>query len=247
MNYVREYRNGGACQAQAPYDSPRRREQAAATRREILEAAQRLFERAGLRRDRRWRRSRPRPASRSRRSTSPSRPRAACCARSGTCSCAATTTTSPSPERAWYREVLEEPDPAAPAAAERAQLTRGQAARRRRARGDPQRRPPDPDIEALWNRIQSDFYDNQRAIVEGAGREERARARARRRRAPPTSSGRSTTPTCGSCSSRGAAGRPSSTSSGSATPPARSCSRARTPPDRTLLYTREASNGARRT
>src|SRR5947208_15658101 len=30
-----------------PYDSPRRREQAAATRREILEAAQRLFERDG--------------------------------------------------------------------------------------------------------------------------------------------------------------------------------------------------------
>ena len=30
-----------------PYNSPRRREQAAATRREILEAAQRLFERQG--------------------------------------------------------------------------------------------------------------------------------------------------------------------------------------------------------
>ena len=25
--------------------------------------------------------------------------------------------------------------------------------------------PVDPDIEALWNLIQSDFYDNQRAIV----------------------------------------------------------------------------------
>jgi hypothetical protein len=24
----------------------------------------------------------------------------------------------------------------------------------------------DPDIEALWSRIQTDFYDNQRAIVE---------------------------------------------------------------------------------
>ena len=45
------------------YDSPRRREQAAATRREILEAAQRLFERTATPR-RRWRRSRPRPASR---------------------------------------------------------------------------------------------------------------------------------------------------------------------------------------
>ena len=26
--------------------------------------------------------------------------------------------------------------------------------------------PTDPDIAALWSRIQSDFYDNQRAIVE---------------------------------------------------------------------------------
>ena len=26
--------------------------------------------------------------------------------------------------------------------------------------------PADPDIEALWDRIQTDFYDNQRAIVE---------------------------------------------------------------------------------
>ena len=25
--------------------------------------------------------------------------------------------------------------------------------------------PTDPDIEALWGRIQSDFYDNQRSIV----------------------------------------------------------------------------------
>ncbi len=31
----------------------------------------------------------------------------------------------------------------------------------------PVARPPlDPDIQTLWNRIQSDFYDNQRAIVE---------------------------------------------------------------------------------
>ena len=26
--------------------------------------------------------------------------------------------------------------------------------------------PTDPDIAALWGRIQTDFYDNQRAIVE---------------------------------------------------------------------------------
>src|SRR5918994_266656 len=71
------------------YDSARPREQAAATRREILQAAQRLFEGHGN---------------------------------------AAT--------------------PMAPIAA-----GAGDAA------------PTDPDIGALWSRIQADFYDNQRAIV----------------------------------------------------------------------------------
>ena len=81
------------------YESPRRRQQAADTRRDILEAAQRLFEQQGyaattmaaiaaeagvVAEDRLPRRSRP---------------RAACCARSGTCSCAATRTMFPSRER----------------------------------------------------------------------------------------------------------------------------------------------------
>jgi hypothetical protein len=29
--------------------------------------------------------------------------------------------------------------------------------------------PADPDIAALWDRIQSDFYDNQRVIVKALG------------------------------------------------------------------------------
>ena len=42
------YSNGRSVNPKRSYDSPRRREQAAATRRDILEAAQRLFERQGF-------------------------------------------------------------------------------------------------------------------------------------------------------------------------------------------------------
>ena len=38
--------------------------------------------------------------------------------------------------------------------------------------------PSDPELGALWSRIQSDFYDNQRAIVESLHAQERACGRA---------------------------------------------------------------------
>jgi len=77
------------------YDSPRRREQAAATRREILEAAQPLFERQGYA-------ATTMAAIASEAGVALKtvyvafETRAACLARSGTCSCAATRPTSPS-------------------------------------------------------------------------------------------------------------------------------------------------------
>jgi AcrR family transcriptional regulator len=69
-------------------------------------------------------------------------------------------------ERPWYREVVEEPDPE--------RQLRGNA---RNARLVKERiagvlkilrsaAPVDPDAEALWRLIQTDFYDNQRVIVE---------------------------------------------------------------------------------
>jgi AcrR family transcriptional regulator len=69
-------------------------------------------------------------------------------------------------ERPWYREVVEEPDPD--------RQLRGNA---HNARLVKQRiagvlkilrsaAPVDPDAEALWRLIQTDFYDNQRVIVE---------------------------------------------------------------------------------
>jgi AcrR family transcriptional regulator len=69
-------------------------------------------------------------------------------------------------ERPWYREVVEEPDP------ER-QLRRNAGNARlvkERIAGVLKilrsAAPVDPDAEALWRLIQTDFYDNQRVIVE---------------------------------------------------------------------------------
>ena len=147
------------------YDSPRRREQAAATSRDILEAAQRLFERRGYAR------------------TS----MAAVAAEAGvalkTVYLAFETKRGvlaalwhlrlrgdqepvPVGERPWFREVIEEPDPKRQLqlnarnsrnVKERAgalmEILRGAAS-------------ADPELAALWNRIQAEFYDNQRSIVE---------------------------------------------------------------------------------
>jgi AcrR family transcriptional regulator len=146
------------------YDSPWRREQAAATRRDILEAAQRLFERQGY----------------------AATTMAAVAADAGVALktvYAAFETKSgvlralwnallrgdeddvPVQERGWYREVLDEPDP-------RRQLrlnARNSRTVKERIAGVLEvirhAAPLDPEIAALWSRIQSEFYENQRAIV----------------------------------------------------------------------------------
>jgi AcrR family transcriptional regulator len=147
------------------YDSPRRREQAAATRREILDAAQRLFERQGY----------------------AATTMAAIAAEAGvalkTVYVAFETKSGllralwhlllrgdeddvPIPERAWYREVVAEPDPERKLrlGAHNARLVKERAAAlmgviRSAAAAD-------ADAEELWSRIEFDFYDNQRAIVQ---------------------------------------------------------------------------------
>ena len=105
-------------------------------------------------------------------------------------------------DRAWYREVLDEPDPERQLRLN-ARNARAVKAAHRGALLDVIRHaaPLDAEIAALWSRIQSDFYDNQRAIVQSLDDQGGAAAGPRRRRGRPTSSGRSTTPTCGSCSS----------------------------------------------
>jgi AcrR family transcriptional regulator len=147
------------------YNSPRRREQAAATRRVILDAAQRLFERDGYA------------------STS----MAAVAAEAGvalkTVYVAFETKAGllralwhrllrgdddeiPVGEQAWYQEVIAEPDPELQLrlnarnsrivkvrAGALMEVIRGAAA-------------ADPEIGGLWKRIQAEFHANQGAIVE---------------------------------------------------------------------------------
>ena len=147
------------------YDSTRRREQAAATRLEILEAGQRLFERDGY----------------------AATTMAAVAAEAGvalkTVYLAFETKAGllralwhlrlrgdeddvPIGERPWYREVIAEPDPERQLrlGARNAREVKGRAAKlmlvMRDAAG------ADVDTAALWRRIQDDFLANQRAVVD---------------------------------------------------------------------------------
>jgi AcrR family transcriptional regulator len=147
------------------YNSARRREQAAATRRDILDAAQRLFEQQGY----------------------AATTMAAIAAEAGvalkTVYLAFETKSgvlravwnllvrgdegeAPVAERSWYREVVEEPDP-------QRQLrlnARNSRAVKTRIAGllkvIRDAAPVDADIGALWERIQTEFHANQRVIVE---------------------------------------------------------------------------------
>jgi AcrR family transcriptional regulator len=156
------------------YNSPRRREQAAATRRDILEAAQRLFEQQGY-------------------STTTMAEIAAEAGVALKTVYVAFETKSgllralwhlllrgdqddvPVPERRWYREVVEEPDP------ERQLRLNARNSRMVKQRAGAllgvirSAAPADPDIQALWSRIQTDFYDIQRAIVDALHRKKALR------------------------------------------------------------------------
>jgi AcrR family transcriptional regulator len=147
------------------YHSPRRQQQAAATRQGILEAAERLFERRGY------------PATTMEQvaaeagvslktvyvvfATKSGLLRALWDLRlKGDQEDAAVA------ERPWYREVLEEPDPGRQlqANARNARLVKQRIAgvlKMLRSAA-----PVDPDAAALWRLIQTDFYANQRAVVE---------------------------------------------------------------------------------
>jgi AcrR family transcriptional regulator len=147
------------------YDSPRRREQAAATRTAILAAAERLFEQQGYA------------------ATTMAAIAAAAGVALKTVYVAFETKAGvlralwnlrlrgdaddvPVAERGWYREVLDEPD-----AERRLRLmARNSTAVKRRIGTVIEviraAAPVDPDIAALWQRIQDEFHDNQRAIAQ---------------------------------------------------------------------------------
>jgi AcrR family transcriptional regulator len=147
------------------YDSPRRREQAEATRRDILAAAQRLFEAHGY----------------------AATTMAAIAAEAGvalkTVYVAFETKSGllralwhlllrgdrddlPVGEQPWFQEVMDEPDPERQlrmTARNSRQVKQRAGALMEILRGAA---PTDPDIATLWDRIQTDFHANQRAIVE---------------------------------------------------------------------------------
>ena len=203
------------------YNSPRRQEQAAATRRSILDAAQQLFERQGYA-------ATTMEAIAAEADVALKTVYIAFATKSGLLRALwdlllkGDEDEAAVDQREWFREVIEEPDP------ER-QLRLNARTRAVKLRIAPllevirDAAPVEPDTAALWNLIQSDFYANQRAIVETLHKRHALKP-GLGVTARPTSSGRSTTPTCGSCSSASAAGHPSSSSSGSPTPPARNSS-----------------------
>ena len=146
------------------YDSPRRREQAAATRRDILEAAQRLFERRGFA-------ATKMAEIASEAGVALKTVYAAFETKSGVLRALwhmllrGDEDDVPVMAREWYLEVLNEPDP------KRQLRLNARNARAVKERIAPlldvirQAAPLDAETAALWGRIQSDFYENQGAIV----------------------------------------------------------------------------------
>jgi AcrR family transcriptional regulator len=151
--------------ARRSYHSPRRRQQAAATRHEILEAARRLFEEHGY----------------------AATTMAAIAAEAGvaqkTVYVAFETKSgvlralwnsllrggdeeTPISEHPWYREALEEPNPERQLQLNARNSTAGK--QRVAAVADVIRSAArdDEDIAVLWSRIQTEYHANQRAIVE---------------------------------------------------------------------------------
>jgi AcrR family transcriptional regulator len=147
------------------YESPRRREQAAATRRAILSAAQRLFERQGYA-------ATTMAAIAEEARVALKTVYVAFETKSGLLRALwhlllrGDEGDAPMGQRQWYRELLAEPDP------ERQLRMMARTSRLVKLRAAAlmevirSAAPTDPDIAALWSRIQSDFYDIQRPVVE---------------------------------------------------------------------------------
>jgi AcrR family transcriptional regulator len=147
------------------YDSRRRREQAATTRREILAAAQRLFEEHGYA-------ATTVAAIATEAQVALKTVYVAFETKSGLLRALwnlllrGDEGSEPVAQREWYLQALNEPDP------ERQLRLNARNARAVKERAGKvlgvirSAAPLDPDIAALWGRIESDFYENQGAIIE---------------------------------------------------------------------------------
>jgi AcrR family transcriptional regulator len=147
------------------YNSPRRQEQAAATRRSMLDAAQRLFEAEGYA-------ATTMEAIAAEAGVALKTVYLAFATKSGLLRALwdlrlkGDGDDAAVDQRHWYLEVIEEPDP------ERQLRLNARNARVVKLRIAPllevirDAAPVEPDTAALWQLIQSDFYANQRVIVE---------------------------------------------------------------------------------
>jgi AcrR family transcriptional regulator len=150
------------------YDSPRRRAQAEATRREILDAAERLFVRDGYA-------TTTMAAIAKEAGVALKTVYVVFETKSGVLRALwnlrlrGDQANVPIQDRAWYREVLAEPD------AERALRLGAHESRRVKERAGGlfavlrSAADSDPDIAALWERINAEFHTNQRAVIEALG------------------------------------------------------------------------------
>ena len=73
-------------------------------------------------------------------------------------------------ERVWFRECSRSPTPSASCCSPRATRARSRSARGALMEVIRGAASLDPEIGRLWDRIQADFYDNQRSIVESLER-----------------------------------------------------------------------------
>jgi AcrR family transcriptional regulator len=147
------------------YESPVRREQAAATRLRILEAAQRLFERDGYT-------PTTMAAIAEEARVSLKTVYLAFETKSGVLRALwhlllrGDEEDVPVGERPWFRAVLDEPDPERKLRlnVHNARVVRGRIGRLLEVLRDAA--PTEPEIAELWARIQADFFENQRAVIE---------------------------------------------------------------------------------
>jgi AcrR family transcriptional regulator len=156
-------------QQRRKYDSRRRREQAAATRHSILDAAQRLFEHEGYV-------ATTMEAIADEAGVALKTVYLAFTTKSGLLRALwdlllkGDVDDAPVAERAWYREMLDEPDP------ERQLRLNARNARTVKTRIGTllgvirDAATVDSDSAELWRLIQTDFYDNQRVLVESLER-----------------------------------------------------------------------------
>ena len=161
------------------YNSPRRQEQAAATRRSILDAAERLFERQGYA-------ATTMEAIAAEAGVALKTVYVVFETKSGLLRALwdlrlkGDEDEAAVSQRQWYLEVIEEPDP------ERQLRLNARNARIVKLRIAPllevirDAAPVEPDTAALWELIQTDFYANQRVDRRVGRREARAEARPRR-------------------------------------------------------------------